>query len=143
MFELLFTRPKFLYYMSLDSLALHDKLVNDKTFKSHRTSRMNSASANAYLCSKSVSESICETRTSIDERSCGVDTSTKDRRSGVGLGDDRVCMMRRMGIDEVDSRLQRFYSFHRYSQCQVFRCIRRFIGWLYMRIHPRQLKGVQ
>ena len=79
MFEVLFarSRAKFAYYMTILSFTPHHILIGDKAFQSYGSTSVYAASTYSYFRPESVSESVRESGTRIDESTRRVHASAE------------------------------------------------------------------
>jgi len=101
-FFLPFPSPKVANDMTGVALTPQHVLVAHQTLQSYRSSGVDPSRTDSNFRTEAVSKPICESRAGIPKGPGGVHSSDKRRSVPFGLCDDRVGVVRRMGIDVLD-----------------------------------------
>lgn len=120
--------PKFSYDVTFLRLAPHYIFVDDKSFETHWPTSVYPSCTNSNFSSEAITESICETRASIDKSPCRVHASAERRRCTFGLGYDRIRVVGGMRINELNCGMEGGQSYDRYRKIKVLDRIGRFCG---------------
>jgi hypothetical protein len=112
--------PKFSYDVTPLRFAPHYIFVDDKSLETHRPTSVYPSCTDANFSSEAITESICETRASIDKSPCGVHASAEYRRCTFTLGYDRIRVMGGMRVDELNCGMKGGQSYDGYRKIKVF-----------------------
>ena len=97
-----FATPKLANDMTSVAFTPHHVLVAHQSLQSYWTSGVDSTCADSDLCTKAVPEPIRKPRAGVPESPGRVHSSDKYRSVLFGFCDDRVGVMRGMGVDVFD-----------------------------------------
>lgn len=108
MFVLLFPCPELSNDMAIWSSTPHHVFVDDQTLESYRSASVYSPCTDPNLRSETIPEAIRKASAGVDKRSRRIHGATEYGASFIVFRHDGVSMMWGVGVDELDSWLERW-----------------------------------